>query len=271
MIPTTLDTDAHRIADDTWLIPTFAAEPSGAFFGAHSLVIRGEQPVIVDTGCSLVREEWLDKTFSIVDPVDVRWVFISHDDHDHIGNLDAVLDLCPNATLVANFSIVARLSGDVELPLERMRWLDQGDTLDVGDRQLHLVRPPMWDSPATRGLYDPTTRMLWAVDSFGTLHQGEVYEAGDVTPDLYDESFTMLNAQNTPWLELVDPVRYAAHVATTSTLPLDLVASAHGPVHRGSQIDAAFERTIALANQPTPPNPGQDVLDFLVSMMLTPA
>ena len=152
-----------------------------------------------------------------------------------------------------------------------MRWLDQGDTLDAGDRQLHLVRPPMLDSPATRGLYDPTTRMLWAVDSFGTLHQGEVYEAGDVTPDLYDESFTMLNAQNTPWLELVDPVRYAAHVATTSTLPLDLVASAHGPVHRGSQIDAAFERTIALANQPTPPNPGQDVLDFLVSMMLTPA
>ena len=157
MIPITLDTDAHLIAADTWLIPTFAAEPSGAFFAAHSLVIRGEQPVIVDTGCSLVRDEWLNKTFSIVDPVDVRWVFISHDDHDHIGNLDAVLDLCPNATLVANFAIVARLSGDVELPLDRMRWLDQGDALDAGDRQLRLVRPPMWDSPATRGLYDPTT------------------------------------------------------------------------------------------------------------------
>ena len=51
MIPITLDTAAHPIAADTWLIPTFAAEPSGAFFGAHSLVIRGEQPVIVDTGC----------------------------------------------------------------------------------------------------------------------------------------------------------------------------------------------------------------------------
>ena len=100
--------------------------------------------------------------------------------------------------------------------------------------------------------------MLWAVDSFGTLHQGEVYEAGDVTPDLYDESFTMLNAQNTPWLELVDPVRYAAHVATTSTLPLDLVASAHGPVHRGSQIDAAFERTDRAGQpaDPAQPRPG---------------
>ena len=33
-------------------------------------------------------------------PADVRWVFISHDDHDHIGNLLELLDLCPQATLV---------------------------------------------------------------------------------------------------------------------------------------------------------------------------
>lgn len=31
----------------------------------------------------------------------VRWVFLSHDDHDHVGNLLEVLDQCPNATLVA--------------------------------------------------------------------------------------------------------------------------------------------------------------------------
>ena len=129
----------------------------------------------------------------------------------------------------------------------------------------------MFDSPATRGLYDPTTGMLWAVDSFGTLFQGEVYEAGDVPPDLYDESFTIAQRAEHAVARVVDPVRFAAHVATTSTLPLELVASAHGPVHRGRQITSAFERTIALANQPTPPNPGQDVLDFLVSMMLAPA
>jgi flavorubredoxin len=113
-----------------------ASEPSGAFVSAHSLLIRGTEPVIVDTGVSLLRDSWLDKTFSLVDPTDVRWVFISHDDHDHIGNLETVLHLCPNATLVGNFSMTTRLSGDVPLPLPRMRWLDPGQSFRAGDRTL---------------------------------------------------------------------------------------------------------------------------------------
>ena len=66
-----------------------------------------------------------------------------------------------------------------------MRWLDQGDAFDAGDRTLHLVRPPLFDSPATRGLFDPTTGVLWAVDTFGALVQGAVLEADDADPDLY--------------------------------------------------------------------------------------
>src|SRR5689334_4125243 len=102
---TTLPADPHQVAAETFLIPTVAAEPSGAFVTVSTLVIRGAEPVIVDTGCSLVRDEWLAKVFSVVEPADVRWVFISHDDHDHIGNLEAVLDLCPQATLVGNWSM----------------------------------------------------------------------------------------------------------------------------------------------------------------------
>jgi flavorubredoxin len=167
-----LTPEPHRVAADTWLIPTFAAAPGLGHFAAHSLVIRGEQPIVVDTGTSFVRDAWLHNAFSVVDPADVRWIFISHDDHDHVGNIDAVVELCPNATIVANFGVVARLALDVELPLERMRWLEPGDTLDVGDRTLTLVRPPMFDAPSTRGFHDSATGVLWAVDAFGTLFPG---------------------------------------------------------------------------------------------------
>ena len=173
--------------------------------------------------------------------------------------------------LVGNFPIVARLFGTLDLPLERMRWLDAGDSFDAGDRTLTAVRPPMFDSPATRGLYDSSTRLLWAADSFGTFFPGEVYEMADIPADLYDQSFSLLNVWNSPWLEWVDAERFAAHVGTTSSLPLDVVASAHGPVHRGSQIHDAFRRTIDLAAQPVPPVPGQDVLDLLVASLLVGA
>ncbi len=265
MIPEILPTAAHTVARDTFLVPTLAADPSGAgVFSSNSLVIRGAEPVIVDTGSRLVRDSWLATAFSVVDPADVRWIFISHDDHDHIGNLDAVLDLCPQATLVGNWAMTARLFGDVELPLHRMRWLDQGEAFDAGDRTLQLVRPPLFDSPTTRGLFDPTTNMLWAVDSFGAMVQGNVLEADDADPDLYAGTFDAMNMWNTPWLEWVDTTRFAAHIATTASLPLDVVASAHGPILRGDRIADAFARTAALAAQPVPPTPGQVMLDQLL-------
>jgi len=266
MLPQTLPTEAHLIAPDTFLVPTLAVDPSGGgVFAANSMVIRGAEPMIVDTGCSLLRDEWLATAFSVVDPADVRWVFISHDDHDHIGNLETVLDLCPQATLVGNWAMTARLMGDLELPVHRMRWLDQGDVLDVGDRTVQLVRPPLFDSPATRGLFDPTTGVLWAVDTFGALVQGDVLEADDADPDLWAGSFDAMNTWNTPWLEWVDEARFAAHVATTASLPLQAVASAHGPILRGDRIADAFDRTLALAARPVQPTPGQDLLDALLA------
>jgi flavorubredoxin len=272
MPPVVLPTSVQPVADETWLVPTLGLEPSsGAFVGVHSLVIRGREPVIVDTGCALVREQWLEQAFSVVDPVDVRWVFLSHDDHDHLGNLDVVLERCPNATLIASFAIVGRLSGDIELPLDRMRWLDVGESLDLGDRVLTAVRPPMFDSPATRGLFDSTTGLLWAADSFGTLMPGEVYEAADIPVELYEASFAALNSWNTPWLEWVDPARFAALVDSTAALPIDVVASAHGPLHRGAQIDDAFRRTLALAGEPTVPMPGSELLDQLLATVVSSA
>src|SRR4051812_6407455 len=118
MIPEVLPTDAHPVTEDTWLIPTLAVEPSGAYIGVHSLVIRGAEPVIVDTGSELVRDAWMSQVFSVVEPEDVRWIVLSHDDHDHLGNLAPMLERCPNATLVASFLITGRLSGDIELPIE---------------------------------------------------------------------------------------------------------------------------------------------------------
>lgn len=126
------------------------------------------------------------------------------------------------------------------------------------------MRPPLFDSPSTRGLFDPTTGVLWAVDTFGAMVQGAVLEADDADPDLYAGTFDAMNTWNTPWLE-VDPARFAAHVHTSATLPMQAVASAHGPVLRGDRIGEAFARTASLAAQPALPTPGQSLLDELLA------
>lgn len=82
----------------------------------NSLVIAGREPVVVDTGTLANREQWMADVFSIIDPADVRYVFPSHDDHDHVGNLVPLLEAAPQATLVTSWFSQERLAGDVHVP-----------------------------------------------------------------------------------------------------------------------------------------------------------
>ena len=81
----------YPIAKDAYIIPQVTESPFGYVY-INSLVITGREPIIVDTGTSLNRDRWLEQVWSVVDPKDVRWIFLSHDDSDHTGNLLQVLE-----------------------------------------------------------------------------------------------------------------------------------------------------------------------------------
>ena len=264
-------TGAHPIAADTWLITNLAPAGPDVYVPANSMLIKGTEPVVVDTGAPVHRDQWFEQVFSLVEPEDVRWVFLSHDDGDHMGNLHELLDLCPKATVVANFFIHKRLTLDRPLPLARMRWMGPGESFDAGDRRLHLVVPPIFDGPTTRGLYDERTSVLWAVDSFAALTPGAVFDAADVPREIYDETFPLLNSLTSPWHQWLDPTRYGRHVDSVEGLDLAAVASAHGPVLKGDAIPDAFGRARALAGAPIVVPPGQPLLDDLVAAALAEA
>jgi flavorubredoxin len=261
-------TSPHLIGADTWLIPNLAPAGPDAFIPANSMVIRGKEPVVVDTGAPVHRDSWFDQVFSLVEPDDVRWIFVSHDDGDHIGNLHELLDRCPQATLVVNFFITERQALERPLPLPRMRWIGPGESFEAGDRRLHLIVPPIFDGPTTRGLYDEKTGVLWAVDSFASLTPGAVFDVGDIPQPMYEETFMLLNSLVSPWHQWLDPLRYRRHTESVEGLGLRAVASAHGPVLSGSAIPEAFERVRTMAGAPIVPPPGQPVLDQLVAAAL---
>ena len=265
-------TAPQLVAPETWLIPNLVPAGEGLYLGVNSMVIRGAEPVIVDTGAPIHRDLWLEKVFSIVEPEDVRWIFLSHDDGDHTGGLLDAMEMCPNATLVTNFFSVERLALEKPaLPPERMRWIDPGGSFDAGDRTLHLFKPPIFDGPTTRGLYDPTTAAMWIVDSFACLTTGAVYHVGDLPRDLVQEGLPAMNSLVSPWHQWLDPAAYRRHVDDVEALGLLAVASAHGPIMTGDAIHEAFEVVRNLAGKPIIPPPGQELLDDLVTKILAGA
>jgi hypothetical protein len=143
---TAAGTGPVRITGDTWLIPNSLPAGPELIVPVNSMVITGAEPVLIDTGAPVHRDRWLDAVFSVVDPADVRWVFLSHDDVDHAGNLEPVLTACPGARIVASFLMCERMAAAAPLPLSRLRWLEPGESLDIGDRRLHAVLPPLFDS-----------------------------------------------------------------------------------------------------------------------------
>jgi flavorubredoxin len=238
----------------------------------NSAVIDGDEPVLIDTGSLRNRQAWLTDAFNLVDPKRVKWVFISHEDADHVGNLDQVMVACPNANLVCSWAITERHTNAFDFPLGRCRWMDDGLSFDAGDRQMTVVRPPLYDSPTTRGLFDHNTGVYWAVDSFATpVPGGEGAEqlAGDVS-DLDDEFWThgmTMFAYNAlaPWLTLVDPERFSKEVGRLSDLPMSTIISAHSPAITGNNIQAVLQKTQALPAAESPPAPDQAVLDLILA------
>jgi hypothetical protein len=58
---------SYRVADETFLITWGLDAPPVGHFPMHSLVIRGEEPVLVDTGAPACREQWL-ATVEVIGP-----------------------------------------------------------------------------------------------------------------------------------------------------------------------------------------------------------
>ena len=264
-------TQPHCIAPDTWLIPNLAPAGEGLYLPVNSMVIRGREPVIVDTGAPLHRERWLDKVFSLVEPEDVRWIYLSHDDGDHTGGLLDALERCPKATLVTNWFSVERLALEKPaLPLERMRWIEPGGSFDAGDRVLQLFRPPIFDGPTSRGLFDPKSGAMWIVDTFACLTPGSL-EADDLPQQMLAEMMPAFNSAVSPWHAWLDRATYGRHVDAVEAFGATTVASAHGPVLRGERLDDAFDRLRGLAGAPIIPTPGQELLDTLLAPTLVEA
>jgi flavorubredoxin len=238
----------------------------------NSMVIQAAEPVIVDTGSRRNRDRWREDVYSLVDPNDVRWVFVSHEDPDHIGNLGEVLDDCPHARLVCSWAIVERLSNAFDFPLERCRWVNDGESFEVGDRTLRAVRPPVYDLPTTRGLLDTSTGVYWAADSFATPvpRDGDriATHVDQLDPALWWEGMVMfgLNALS-PWLSIVDGQEWSRSLKRIRDLAPETILSGHSPIIAGADVTRAIDLVGALAGTAPPPCPDQAVLDLLLTAM----
>src|SRR6202011_4400977 len=158
-------------------IPGFGHVPINAF------VLHGAEPVLVDTGAVIERDGFMTVLRSVIDPDDLKWIWLTHTDFDHIGALPQLLALNVELRVITTFLGVGIMSLSAPLPMDRVHLVNPGQTITVGERPLTAMRPPTFDNPITTGFYDDRSGALFSADCFGAL----LPAVPDSAADLSDE------------------------------------------------------------------------------------
>ncbi len=223
----------YDVGADVHVLPSQLDLPSGDVIPINSFVLLADQPVLVDTGLGNDGEEFVQALRTVIDPAELAWIWLSHDDLDHTGNLQTVLDLAPAARLATHAFGALRMSSSWPVPIDRIHALTPGDRLDLGDRGLRVLRPPTYDNPMSTGFLDESTGTLFPVDSFGAILGGAYTDAGHIPDDELVAAMTAWATFDSPWLHLTDRAAIDGVLQGVRDLDAQLVVPAHLPPLRG--------------------------------------
>jgi Metallo-beta-lactamase superfamily len=225
--------NTHRIGSDITVLSDQLEVPGIGYLAINAFVLHAAEPVVIDTGLGLSDRDFLENLGSVIDPQDVRWIWLTHPDRDHTGGLFRLLEAAPRARLVTTYGGVGIMSCERPLPLDRVYLLNPGQTLDVGDRTLTGVRPPLFDNPATVGVYDGRSRTLFSSDCFGaplaTAGLAGSNDVGDVPRDALRAGQLLWATVDSSWVHTVDTDRYMATIQPLRALDPENILSTHLP------------------------------------------
>lgn len=129
------------------------------------------------------------------------------------------------------------MSTERPLPLDRVYFLNPGQTLDVGDRILTAFRPPLFDNPATVGCYDPSSGTCFSSDCFGaplaSAHDACADDISEIAADELADRQLLWTSVDSPWIHLVDPVKFEGALQPLAALNPTVILSTHLPPATG--------------------------------------
>lgn len=230
--------NSYRAHPDVSVLNDCLEMPGLGFLPVNAFVLHAAQPVVVDTGLGLADRDFVAGLAEVIDPADVRWIWLTHPDRDHTGGLFALLDAAPRARVVTTFLGVGIMSTERPLPMDRVYLLNPGQSLDVGDRTLTGFRPPLFDNPATVGILDRRSGVCFSSDCFGApMPSAELASAatvGAASPDDVRTAQLLWASVDSPWVHTVNTERYGAALEELHRFNPCWVFSSHLPPGEGN-------------------------------------
>lgn len=193
----------------------------------NSYFIDADKKTIIETSKENFKDVYLDKVKRVVDFEDIEYIVMNHTEPDHASNLKHLLELAPQATVVATRPALNFLSHMIDKDFKQMVVKD-GDTLDLGNKTLKFIGAPFLHWPDTMYTYLVEDEILFTCDSFGAHYcDARMY---DDEVDNYDDAFkyyfdVILKPYSNYMLQAIKKIE---------DLDIKAICPGHGPILRSN-------------------------------------
>lgn len=247
--------EPYKAGGDVYVLPTHVPIPGVGHLPINAFVVLADEPVLIDSGLGVETPEFISALESIIPPSELRWIWLTHDDADHTGSIQTVAELAPRARLVMHAFAAMRMSTWWPVPMDRVHAIRPGDELDVGDRTLRAIAPPVFDNPMSTGVFDASNGTLFSVDSFGAFIPEPIDDADEIPPEALAQGMVGWGVSDSPWTSLVDDAKFSAALERLRGLQPSRILSSHLPA-AGANIDRFLEilRSLPQVEPELPPD-----------------
>lgn len=221
--------NSYTVAPDIEILTSNFPIPGYGLVPVNAFVIKGSEPILVETGAAIQSAEFMQALRAVIDPADLKWIWLSHTDFDHIGSLHQLLAENPGLRVITTFLGMGIMGLTAPLPPDRVYFVNPGEKVTLGNRTLTAVKPPVFDNPCTTGFYESASGVLFSSDCFGALLQTVPQSAADLSEGDLRDGQVLWATVDAPWLHKVDTVAFAKELDAVRKIAPKLILSNHLP------------------------------------------
>ena len=140
--------------------------PNGMAY--NSYVILDDKIAVMDTIDKSKTAQWLENLSQVLDGRKPDYLVVQHMEPDHAASIGAFVQAYPDTVVVGNaktFTMIGQFFPGIEI--KNTLAVKSGETLSLGNHQLHFLFAPMVHWPEVMMTYESSEKVLFSADGFG--------------------------------------------------------------------------------------------------------
>ncbi len=192
----------------------------------NSYLIKGsEKTALIDTMYPPKTEEYL-RNLDENNVTRIDYIIANHGEQDHSGSIPVLLEKYPEAVVITGAKCKDNIKEMVLVPEEKIRVVNDGEELSLGDKTLRFILAPGVHWPDTMFTYIAQDNIICTCDFLGAHYTFDEIFA--------DNSKELEHSAKRYYAEIMMPFRTMCkkYIALVRDIKPDMILPSHGPVYK---------------------------------------